>query len=201
MKILLIASHRPQKLIEPLKQINADFRTISFETQYPLIINLIRLSVTIIKQSKTYNPDILLCHDVRYIGLTTLLSAKLVSKACIIKIGGDITEVYRIRKEYYKEQRQVIKLITVWLTYRMELFILRHSDGILTVSHLSKESLLSQVDGKLPGIEVVSVPCDIAKFNVSQINTMDYKEFMGKNIILSVTNFNFREKIEGRTSG
>ena len=197
MRILVIACHRPQKTLEPLKCIKADFQAVTSTPKCPRIVNFPKQVADILVKSKTYKPDIVLCHGVIYIGLVAFIVAKLNFKPFVIRMAGDLFEGYRAAMVFYRNNRQVIRLIKLWLMNRIVLFVMRRSDGIITPSHNLKERFLSQLGRDLPNIEVVPVPCDIRKFTQTSADSINGTEFRGNKIILTVTNLGILEKLEG----
>jgi len=197
MRILLVGRHRQWKSIEPLKCINADFQTITLPSRPAFIAILVREIVDISMKLKTYKPEIVLCHGVSYVSLTALLLAKVTSRPFAVRVAGDIFEDYRTKMIHYRKQRQLIRLIKCWRRYKIALFIMRHSSGIITVANHLKEKFLSQEGRNLPHIEVAPVPCDISRFTHASVDSMSNTEFSGNKIILAVTNFNYEEKLEG----
>lgn len=197
MRILLVTSHRPEKSLEPLKCIKADVQTVTFNPKRQNIINIVKEIVDILLKPKTYKPDIVLCHGARHNSLIALVLAKLISRPSAVRLAGDIFEYYRTRMAYYRKRRQIVRLVYLWLTHKVELFVMHHSDGIITVANHLKEKFLSQTDGNLPSIEIVPVPCDVSKFTHASADSINSTEFRGNKIILTVTNFKFEEKLEG----
>lgn len=197
MKILLVASNRPWKSIEPLESVEADFQTVVLNPARPKISNLVMETVDILRKSIAYKPDIIFCHAAKYISLTALVLAKLIARPFAVRIAGDIFEDYRTRMAYCKRRGRMPRLIYFWLTHKVELFVIHHSSGIITVADHLRETLLSQAGRDLTRIEVVPVACDISRFAHAPVDAISNTEFRGKKIILTVTNLDFEEKLAG----
>jgi glycosyltransferase involved in cell wall biosynthesis len=197
MRILLVAGHRPWKSAEPLKRVKADFQTVILNPRRPDIANLVTETVGILSKSITYRPEIVLCHGAIHNSFTALVLVRLISRPFVVRAAGDIFEDYRTNMAYYRKRRQIVRLMHRWLIHRMGLFVMHHSNGIITVANHLKEKILSQAGGSLPSIEIVPVPCDISRFTDASADCVSDAQLGRKRIILTVTNLNFEEKLEG----
>lgn len=183
--VVLGRSDRLWKISKPLKSIGVNIDEIKLSNK----IELLRAYKLINKSS----PDIIITDSISKPGVATFILSLLSSSTFVIRIRGDrITERYSSLTESV-HSRSISGIFNETKSILVTSILL-----LLTKNHVfvSKYHSNNSIVGQLSGSNTTAIPTPV---DLPKISKIDHST--NENIILAVSNFNFRKKTEGLIDG
>jgi len=192
MKVLVVATERVEKLKKPLTSAGCDVSVISPEIEASLLSRYTTYLSTIWKEIRTGEYDVIITRGAGFVGTTAIMIGRPHQIPVFPRIAGDQFAVYKENVSQAISKCQLSYFFHTLARFVMFLFCMSMATGVIVVSDFLKDQY--SFFSKWMGQTFIVVPVSIDHHSHTR----------GKNkiptdgqILLTVTNLNFKGKYEG----
>jgi len=191
MKVLVIATKRKDELIKPLIRSGCEVSLISPQTEKPLSIRYTLFIKSLLKELQTDEYDIIVTRGAGFAGLSATLIGRVYQVPVVPRIAGDKFTEFRGKIYYNLTKFQILTLLHNSFRFIMFVLTMVTAKSVIVVSTHLKERY--EIFSKAFSQKIHVVPVSI-NHNCSAKLAPNSNHCQ---VMLTVTNFNFKGKYEG----
>jgi glycosyltransferase involved in cell wall biosynthesis len=183
MKVLYISSKRAKErqLLDAANDIA--YQEINLHLRSRSLLEIIKGNIRVLRLMKKFRPDILLFESAGLYASFPSVLCKLFKMSYVVRMKGDLWKEYAEIRYKIPLFEKLFKI----LNYRAALLVLKKADAILPVSDFLNRKVCTKLRKET---YTVHIPYDL----IPKLDLIENPE--KKKYILTVTNFNFKGKIE-----
>ncbi|WP_086888354.1 glycosyltransferase family 4 protein [Natrarchaeobaculum aegyptiacum] len=206
MNVLVVTSHRPWELTEPLETTDVSVTTLEIDASRSLVQRTIDTVRGLYREFRGDRPDIVVVDVYEVSGLLTLLFSRLARTNVVVRLVGDRTggvlldQIQSARASGDRRSELVYRLM-----YLLSSVVISNADGAIVVSTDLKRTLCSRGTFRPERVAVVPVPFRMETLSDGG-NTVDTNRRQlvqeeqvaePRTRLLTVTNLKYQSKYDG----